>query len=94
VGKVSSGLGPFRRAVATVAGMTVSHDTVAGWQSRPGPLGRAGRYLCHDTIGADLLAAAGSDPVTVAWAREHHLPPARWTVPGPVGEALKLADDD
>jgi hypothetical protein len=94
VGKVSSCLGPFRRAVATVAGMTVSHDTVAGWQSRPGPLGRAGRYLCHDAIGADLLAAAGSDDLTVAWAREHHLPPERWTVPAGVGEALKLADDD
>ena len=94
VGKVSSGLGPLRRALATLAGMAVSHDTAVGWQARPGPLGRAGRYLCHDTIGADLLAAAGSDLLTVAWAREHHLPPDRWTVPRPVGEALKLADDD
>jgi hypothetical protein len=72
----------------------VSHDTASGWQSRSGPLGRAGRYLCHDAIGADLLAAAGSDPLTVAWAREHHLPEDRWTVPAPVGAALKLADDD
>jgi hypothetical protein len=94
VGKISSGLGPFRRAVATLAGMAVSHDTAAGWQSRSGPLGRTGRYLCHDAIGADLLATAGSDPVTVAWAREHHLRPDRWTVPARVGEALKLADDD
>ena len=94
VGKISSGLGPFRRAVATLTGMAVSHDTAAGWQSRSGPLGRAGRYLCHDAIGADLLATAGSDPVTIAWAREHHLPPGRWTVPARVGEALKLADDD
>ena len=94
VGKISSGLGPVRRAVATLAGMAVSRDTAVRWQSRSGPLGRAGRYLCHDAIGADLLASAGSDPVTVAWAREHHLPAARWTVPAPVGEALKLADDD
>jgi hypothetical protein len=94
VGKISSGLGPVRRALVTLGGMAASHDAAVGWQSRSGPLGRAGRYLCHDAIGADLLTAAGSDPVTVAWAREHHLPPDRWTVPQSVGEALKLADDD
>src|SRR5262245_64198928 len=94
VGKISSGIGPFRRAVSTLAGMAVSRNTAAASQSRSGPVGRAGRYLCHDAIGADLLATAGSDPLTVAWAREHHLPPDRWTVPTTVGEALKLADDD
>jgi hypothetical protein len=30
----------------------------------------------------------------VAWAREHHLDPSRWTVPIDVGRALKDADDD
>lgn len=94
VGKISSGLGPVRRAAATLAGMAASHDTATRWQSLAGPLGRTGRYLCHDAIGADLLAAAGSDDLTVAWAREHHLQPDRWTVPAAVGEALKLADDD
>jgi hypothetical protein len=57
-------------------------------------VGRAGRYLCHDEIGAGLLAEASSDPLTVAWAREHHLPADRWTVPVDVGTALKAADDD
>jgi hypothetical protein len=94
VGKLASGLGPVRRAVATLAGMAAGHDAAVRWRDRSGPAGRAGRYLCHDAIGADLLAAAGSDDLTVAWAREHHLPPDRWTVPRPVGEALKLADDD
>jgi len=37
---------------------------------------------------------AGSDPLTVTWAREHHLPADRWTVPAAVGAALKAADDD
>ena len=41
-----------------------------------------------------MLALAGSDPLTVAWAREHHLPEDEWTVPTAVGEALKAADDD
>jgi hypothetical protein len=94
VGKVDSGLGPVRRAVATVAGMAGGHDAARRWRTRSGPAGRVGRYLCHDDIGADLLATAGSDALTVAWAREHHLPPDRWTVPPAVGAALKDADDD
>jgi hypothetical protein len=94
VGKVDSGLGPLRRAVATVAGMVGGHEAASRWRHRRGSAGRAGRYLCHDAIGADLLAAAGSDALTVAWAREHHLAPDRWTVPEPVGEALRAADDD
>jgi hypothetical protein len=57
-------------------------------------VGRAGRYLCHDEIGAGLLADAGSDGLTVAWAREHHLAPERWTVPAEIARALKAADDD
>jgi hypothetical protein len=56
--------------------------------------GRIARYLRHDELGAQLLEAAGAAPLTVAWAREHHLPPSRWTVPAPAGAALKAADDD
>ena len=48
----------------------------------------------HPDLGADLLQLAGSDPLTVAWAREHHLPEPEWTVPTPIGRALKDADDD
>ena len=48
----------------------------------------------HPRLGADLLGMAGSAPLTVAWAAEHHLPPEDWTVPRPIGEALKAADDD
>jgi hypothetical protein len=94
VGKVESGLGPVRRAVATVAGLAAGHAAAARWRQRPGPVGWAGSYLCHDEIGAVLLEEAGSDGLTVAWARQHHLPPERWTVPADVGEALKAADDD
>ena len=41
-----------------------------------------------------MLAMAESDPLTVAWAREHHLPAEQWTVPASVGPVLKEADDD
>jgi hypothetical protein len=27
-----------------------------------------------------MLAFAGSDPLTVAWAREHHRPAEDWTI--------------
>jgi len=94
VGKVDSGFGPLRRALATVAGMAAGHAAAERWSERRGPVGRTGRYLCHDRLGAAMLRAAGSDPVTVAWAGEHHLDPARWTVAMPVARALKDADDD
>lgn len=55
---------------------------------------RIGLYLRHDAVGAELLSEAGSDPLTVAWAGEHHRPPQRWSVDARLGAALKLADDD
>jgi HD domain len=94
VGKIESGFGPVRRAAATVAGMVGGHAAARRWLSRPGLFGRVGRYLCHDEIGAGMLAEVGSDAFTIAWAREHHLPPERWTVAAEVGTALKAADDD
>ena len=95
VGKVDSGLGPVRRALATVAGMAAGHSAAERWSERRGAVGRTGRYLCHDRLGADMLRAAGSDPLTVAWAGEHHLDPARWTVampgrPRPQGRRRRL----
>ncbi len=94
VGKIDSGFGPARRAVATVAGMVGGYEAARRWRGRDGPVGRVGRYLCHDEIGAELLVAAGSDALTIAWAREHHLPAERWTVDAEVGAVLKAADDE
>lgn len=88
VGKIDAGLGTFARAGATAWAAVVGRERAARGE------GRVARYLRHDAIGAELLRTAGSDPVTVAWAAEHHLPPSRWRVPRPVGEALKTADDD
>jgi hypothetical protein len=94
VGKIESGFGPLRRAVATVVAMIVGLRRARDWRHRSGLVGRTGRYLCHDEIGAGLLAQAGSHPLTVAWAREHHLPAHRWSIPADIGAALKAADDD
>lgn len=90
VGKVDADLGSVGRAVATLVGRRRG----ARWRDEPGIRGRIGRYLHHDAIGATLLEGAGSDPLTVAWAREHHRPEEAWTVPVEVGRALRDADDD
>jgi hypothetical protein len=84
VGKTVSGLGTFARVAATVL----------GWAGRDRWHGRVGDYLHHDVLGAELLRAAGSSELTVSWAREHHLPAARWTVPTESGTVLAAADDD
>ncbi len=55
---------------------------------------RVGMYLAHDRLGAQLLEQAGSRALTISWAEEHHLEPARWTVDARVGAALKAADGD
>ena len=81
VGKTPARLGTLGRVGATLAGLVPLR-----WG------GRVGRYLDHAEVGAAMLEAAGSDPLVVAWAREHHLPPRRWTVPPDVGRALVIAD--
>lgn len=83
VGKVDSGLGTLGRVAATLVG-----------RRRAPADGRIARYLRHDAIGAALLEVAGADDLTVAWAREHHLPERDWSVPPAIGRALRAADDD
>ena len=87
VGKVDSGMGTPARVVATIVAM------VGGQRARSGT-GRIGRYLRHPVIGSDLLLGAGSEPVTVAWAAEHHLSERQWTVDPVIARALHAADDD
>ena len=94
VGKVESGLGTYGRVVATLSAKVAGPDMATRWGRQRGFVRRVGLYLQHDRLGRDLLALAGSDPLTVAWAREHHLPPADWTLPARVATALKDADDD
>lgn len=88
VGKTTGGLRTPGRVVATLVGAVRGRDRAAGGD------GRIARYLRHDEIGGALLAEAGSDPLTVAWATEHHRPRSTWTVPQPLADALKTADDD
>lgn len=94
VGKIEAGIGTFARAAVTALAVVIGRDRLGRRAGRRGVTGRIGTYLRHDAVGADLLRRAGSDPLTVAWAREHHRPAERWTVPESVGRALAAADDD
>jgi len=94
VGKVAAGLGTYGRVVATLVGGMTHRRYAEVWASTRGFTRRVGLYLDHGRLGADMLSLAGSEALTVSWAREHHLPDAEWTVPAPIGAALKAADDD
>ena len=94
VGKTVSGLGTYGRVIATLSAAVGGRDQAEAWSTTRGFTRNVGLYLRHPELGADQLALAGSAPLTVAWAREHHLPAERWTVPADLGEILKTADDD
>jgi HD domain-containing protein len=98
VGKVESGLGTVARAAVTAIAIVVGRDSLV---ADTGSDGRERRwrlgirqYLTHDRIGAEMLRQAGSDPLTVTWAREHHLERSRWSVDLRLADALKAADGD
>lgn len=95
VGKIDSGFGTTGRVVVTLAAIGLGRGRVANWaEGREGWRSRAGRYVAHDRIGADLLEKAGSDEMVSSWAREHHLPEDRWTIDRRIGDVLKRCDDD
>lgn len=84
VGKADAPLGLTGRTAATL--LELAHLRAA-----PGALGR---YLRYPETGAGWLAAVGSDPRVVAWAREHHRPPPRRSGAVPAAFADLLADAD
>lgn len=97
VGKVEAHLGTFARVAATLVAVVAGRRRLAEVATAAGATtwrGRFALYLAHDRAGGELLRAAGSDPLTIAWAEQHHLDPARWSVDPRVGAALKAADGD
>lgn len=94
VGKIDSNLGTYGRVIATLSAKVGGRDQAEAWSESRGFTRSVGLYLRHAELGADRLRLAGSDQLTIDWAREHHLPPEDWTVPIVIGQALKDADDD
>lgn len=93
-GKLAAGLGTYGRVIATLSISAAGRDHAMAWSETRGFTRRVGLYSEHPRLGAEMLGLAGSAPLTIAWAAEHHLPPADWTVPVEVGQVLKAADDD
>jgi hypothetical protein len=94
VGKVAAGLGTIGRVLATMVGLGGGRAMAPEWSKAGGITRRVGLYLRHDEVGADMLALAGSHPLTVTWARQHHQRREDWALPAAIGAALKAADDD
>ena len=94
VGKADAGLRTYGRVVATISGKVAGPAMAELWMTKRGFTRKVGLYLLHADIGGDQLALADSDPLTVAWAREHHRPESDWTVPVELGRVLKACDDD
>jgi hypothetical protein len=94
VGKIDARLRTYGRVVATLSGALAGRDMADAWRHQTGFIRRVGLYLLHPRIGGERLELAGADPLTVAWAKEHHLPSEDWTVPARLGQVLKDCDDD
>jgi putative nucleotidyltransferase with HDIG domain len=94
VGKIASGLGTYGRVVATLSAAVAGRGAARGWRESRGFTRRVGLYLLHAELGAEMLELAGSDPLTVAWAREHHQEPETWSLDPVVAAVLKAADGD
>jgi hypothetical protein len=98
VGKVESAFGTFARVAVTVIALVVGRSRLERWGtasvSTRSVRARVGLYLTHDRLGSQLLERAGSNPLAVSWAGEHHRPSEQWTVDATVGAALKEADGD
>ena len=94
VGKIDAGLGTWGRVVATLSAMVAGADSAEHWIRSTGFTRRVGLYVHHPRLGGDMLEMAGSDPLTVAWAREHHRPEEEWTVEASIARVLHEVDDD
>lgn len=106
-GKVISGFRTPARVVATVLwavaddgmadewlGSDTDADTHTDVVPPTGLRSRMAAYRRHPELGGAMLRRAGADPLTAAWAEQHHQPEQKWTVPAAVGRVLKACDDD
>lgn len=94
IGKIDADLGTWGRVIATLSAKVAGRDTARLWIKSTGFTRRVGLYLHHPEIGADMLEMAQSDPLTIAWAAEHHKPAEEWTVDESIARVLHEVDAD
>lgn len=92
VGKIVAGLGTYGRVIATLSAAVAGEDTARLWAQGRGLTRRVGLYVEYPKLGVDLLELAGSDPLVIAWSREHHWPPDEWSIDPAIGAVLARAD--
>jgi hypothetical protein len=94
VGKLDAGLRTFGRVVATLTIKLAGRDEVVRWRRGRGLHRKIALYALHPDLGAERLTLAGSDPLTIAWTREHHSPSDSWSVARDVADVLDACDND
>lgn len=94
VGKIEAGLRTYGRVVATLSAAAAGREAADDWVKTTGFTRRVGLYVKHPKLGGDHLGMIGSDPLTEAWTREHHLPEDQWTIDVEIGRVLRDCDDD
>lgn len=94
VGKLDSKLRTYGRVVATLTIKLVGRDEVVEWRRARGIHRRIALYALHPDIGGDMLAMAASDPLTIAWTREHHNRRETWTLNAEIADVLDACDND
>jgi hypothetical protein len=94
VGKLDARLRTYGRVVATLTIKLAGRDEVVAWRRARRLHRRLALYALHPQLGAEALTLAGSDPLTVAWTREHHDPRDTWTVAPAIADVLDACDND
>ncbi len=96
VGKLDADFGPYRRAIATIAGAVAGHEMVGAWKQTGGFTRRCALYLDHGALGAQRIRFVGGRELVAQWAAAHHDPSAWPTdeIPADVCRALARADGE
>tara|TARA_B100000929_G_scaffold272693_1_gene244457 strand:- start:159 stop:686 length:528 start_codon:yes stop_codon:yes gene_type:complete len=92
VGKAEANLGVFGRVFATVLHGILPIEILESWNTKEGFRKNTYHYCFHSERGAALLEEAGSMPIVVTWARQHHNKQPDGAMTAEIFALLKRAD--
>ena len=92
VGKAEANLGILGRVSATTLQKIVPMDKIRSWNLKEGIRNRIYSYCIHTERGAELLSEAGSAPIVISWALQHHNKEDNIEIPQEIVAVLKKAD--
>ena len=91
VGKAEANLGILGRVSATTLQKILPMERIRSWNLKGGLRKRIYSYCIHSERGAELLAEAGSAPIVVSWALQHHNKEDNIEIPQEIVAVLKKA---